>query len=84
MSRLFWTSVGAVGGIYTYRRTQRAWDRARERGVLGTAQALVAGVQRPTLTLGGYTITRTAPAPAVEGTVIDLTAPGAPRRVPVG
>ena len=42
MSRLLWVGIGAAGGIYTYRRGQRAWDRAKERGWSGTASILMA------------------------------------------
>ena len=38
MSRTIWIAVGAVGGIYAYRRGQRAVDEARERGLVGNAQ----------------------------------------------
>lgn len=41
MSRLLWVGIGAAGGIYTYRRGQRAWDRAKERGWSGTASVLM-------------------------------------------
>jgi len=37
MSRVLWVGVGAVGGIYTYRKGQQAWDTAKERGVSGNA-----------------------------------------------
>lgn len=37
MSRLVWVGIGAVGGIYAYRKGQRAVDQVRERGVAGTA-----------------------------------------------
>lgn len=39
MRRLFWTAVGAAGGIYAYRRSQRAVQEARQRGVVGNVQA---------------------------------------------
>lgn len=42
MARLLWVGIGAAGGIYTYRRGQQAWDRAKERGVGGTAAVLAA------------------------------------------
>jgi hypothetical protein len=42
MSRLLWVGVGAAGGIYTYRKGQRAWDRAKERGVGGNAAVVAA------------------------------------------
>ena len=38
MSRTFWVAVGAVGGIYAYRRGQRALDNAKERGFVGNVQ----------------------------------------------
>jgi len=42
MSRLIWVGVGAAGGIYGYRRGQRAWDRAKKRGPGGTAAVMFA------------------------------------------
>jgi hypothetical protein len=41
MSRLLWVGVGAAGGIYAYRKGQRAWDTAKERGVAGNAAVVV-------------------------------------------
>lgn len=38
MRRLVWVAVGAVGGIYAYRRGSALLSDARERGVLLTAQ----------------------------------------------
>ncbi len=38
MSRTFWVAVGAVGGIYAYRRGQRAVTDAKERGFVGNVQ----------------------------------------------
>lgn len=38
VSRTFWVAVGAIGGIYAYRRGQRALDDARERGLVGNVQ----------------------------------------------
>lgn len=53
MSRTFWVAVGAIGGIYAYRRGQRAVDNAKERGLVGnvqyaaeTAQSVSGGVAR--------------------------------------
>jgi hypothetical protein len=40
VSRLLWAGVGAVGGIYLYRKGQHTWDDAKERGVAGNAAAL--------------------------------------------
>lgn len=88
MSRIFWTSVGAVGGIYAYRRTTQAWDRAKERakerGLVGSAQVLMGHVRAPSLTVGGFTVTRTVEptvAAVTEGEraqVIDITEAGRP------
>ncbi len=36
MRRLFWTAVGAAGGIFVYRRGERRLEIARERGMIGT------------------------------------------------
>jgi hypothetical protein len=38
MRRLVWVAVGAVGGIYAYRRGSALVADARERGVVLTAQ----------------------------------------------
>ena len=38
MSRVMWVAVGAVGGIYAYRRGQRALDEAKARGFVGNVQ----------------------------------------------
>lgn len=38
MSRMVWVAVGAVGGIYAYRRGQRALDEAKARGFVGNVQ----------------------------------------------
>jgi hypothetical protein len=38
MSRTFWVVVGAAGGIYAYRRGQRAVTDAKERGFVGNVQ----------------------------------------------
>ena len=38
MRRLVWVAVGAVGGIYAYRRGNVLVAQARERGVVLTAQ----------------------------------------------
>ena len=38
MRRLFWTAVGAAGGIYAYRRGTRAVQQARARGLVGNLQ----------------------------------------------
>ncbi len=39
MARLVWVAVGAVGGIYAYKRASQAMDTARERGVVGNVNA---------------------------------------------
>lgn len=33
MSRLFWVGIGAVGGIYGYRKASRAAEEARQRSL---------------------------------------------------
>ena len=38
--RIFWTAVGAAGGIIVYRQGQRFIGDARERGMLASAQKL--------------------------------------------
>lgn len=40
MSRLLWAGAGAAGGIYCYRRGNRAWEEAKERGFAGNAAVL--------------------------------------------
>lgn len=41
MSRLFWAAVGAAGGIAAYRKWEQVKDRAREEGLVPTAQAMI-------------------------------------------
>lgn len=41
MARLIWIGVGAVGGIYAYRKGERVVGAVREQGVAGTAQVLL-------------------------------------------
>ena len=38
MSRVIWVAVGSAGGIYAYRRGQRALDEAKARGFVGNVQ----------------------------------------------
>lgn len=40
VSRLVWVGVGAVGGIYVYRRGHRVWQDAKDRGVAGNLTIL--------------------------------------------
>lgn len=40
MSRLLWVGAGAVGGIYLYRKGERVWDEAKDRGIAGNASVL--------------------------------------------
>ncbi|MDP4014749.1 MAG: hypothetical protein U0990_04565 [Candidatus Nanopelagicales bacterium] len=42
MGRLIWVGVGAAGGIYAYRRAERVWLEAKDRGVAGNATILAA------------------------------------------
>lgn len=46
MSRVFWVTVGAVGGVMAYRRGVAAMHTARERGALGTVQAAASTTSR--------------------------------------
>lgn len=39
VSRLFWAAVGAAGGIAAYRKWEQVKDRARDEGIVPTAQA---------------------------------------------
>lgn len=52
-SRLFWVAVGAVGGVYAYRRGQRAVVDARERGLVGNVAAVAGTVSRVAGVIGG-------------------------------
>lgn len=40
MGRMFWTGVGAAGGIYAYRRGTRVVEGVKVRGAWGTAQVV--------------------------------------------
>ena len=60
MSRTFWVAIGAIGGVYAYRRGQRAVDNARERGLVGnvhvaaeTVGSVAAGAGRLVALAGG-------------------------------
>ena len=44
MGRAVWMAVGAVSGIYAYRKGTRAIDGARERGFVGNVQIAANGV----------------------------------------
>lgn len=73
MSRLVWVGIGAAGGIYAYRKSQRAWGRTKERGVAGTATLAAHTAARwygqvRDATLEAQQNDRTTP-----GEVIDLT-----------
>lgn len=52
-SRMFWVSVGAVGGIVVYRRGQRAVEQARGRGVVGNVAAVAGKVSRVAAAVAG-------------------------------
>ncbi len=45
-SRVFWVAVGAVGGVYAYRKGQRLVADARERGLVGNVAAAAGTVSR--------------------------------------
>ncbi len=42
MARLVWVGVGAVGGIYAYRKGEQAMSTVREQGLVGTLQVVTA------------------------------------------
>lgn len=42
MARLIWIGVGAVGGVYAYRKGEQVVDTVRQQGIAGTAQAVAA------------------------------------------
>ena len=46
MSRTFWVVVGAVGGVFAYRKGTQAASRARELGPLGSAQVAAQATSR--------------------------------------
>lgn len=74
MARLIWIGMGAVGGVYAYRKGEQVVDAVREQGVIGTAQVVAAAAvhsagvlraqQQPTapaqpgLRVGRFRITR--------------------------
>lgn len=70
MSRLVWVGIGAAGGIYTYRKGQRLWERTKERGVAGTATAAAATAAQ----LYGQVRQATAEAQRPAPTRLDLRA----------
>jgi hypothetical protein len=39
MGKLVWVAIGAAGGIYAYRRAQRAAETVRERNLVENLQA---------------------------------------------
>ena len=41
MGRVLWMGVGAVGGIYAYRKGERAYRAVQAQGLAGTTQILV-------------------------------------------
>ncbi len=73
MSRLFWVSVGAVGGYYAARRGERLVEEARERGLVGnvtlaasTAAKAATGATKAAAALGETVRARTAGRPRAE------------------
>lgn len=74
MARLIWIGVGAVGGVYAYRKGEQVVETVREQGVLGTVQLVAtaalraqpAAGERRGVRVGRFRITRAddrAPAP---------------------
>jgi hypothetical protein len=51
MARLVWVGVGAVSGIYVYRKGERAVDAVREQGLAGTMQVVAAATLNAVVSL---------------------------------
>lgn len=54
MARLVWVGVGAFGGVYVYRKGERAAEAVREQGLIGTMQVLAAAVLHSNAALRDY------------------------------
>jgi hypothetical protein len=67
MSRLVWVGVGAVGGIYAYRKGERALDAVREQGVVGTVQLVAATTVNSVVALRSRSDVQAAPMLAEAG-----------------
>ena len=51
MARVIWVGVGAVGGVYAYRKGGQAVDAVREQGIAGTVQIVAASALHAALAL---------------------------------
>lgn len=71
MARLVWIGVGAVGGVYAYRKGERALGAFREQGFVGSVQVVAATAANSAALMRGSW----APAAAA-------TAPPAPAAAP--
>jgi hypothetical protein len=67
MSRLVWVGVGAVGGIYAYRKGERVLDAVREQGVVGTVQLVAATTVNSVVALRSRSDVQAAPMLAEAG-----------------
>ena len=72
MARVIWVGVGAVGGVYAYRKGGQAVDAVREQGLLRTAQIVAAGALHSLVALR----TTHDPAPAAPFPQSDEAVPG--------
>jgi hypothetical protein len=64
MARLVWVGVGAVGGVYVYRKGERAVDAVREQGVIGTVQVVAATTLHALVSLRSHPAQHAVIAPA--------------------
>ena len=70
MGKLVWVAVGAAGGIYAYRRAQRAAETVRERDLVENLQA--AGERATSIASSIRTLTALLPGgrPAAQHTIV--------------
>jgi len=78
MARLIWIAVGAAGGIYTYRKGERAVAAVREQGVAGTAQLVASAASQRIAARNAAGPAVTAPAPGVTIGRIRISRAGGP------
>ncbi|CAB4899395.1 unannotated protein [freshwater metagenome] len=70
MGKLVWVAIGAAGGIYAYRRAQRAAETVRERDLVENLQA--AGERATSIASSIRALTALLPnaRPAAQHTII--------------
>jgi hypothetical protein len=70
MGKLVWVAIGAAGGIYAYRRAQRAAETVRERDLVENLQA--AGERATSIASSIRTLTALLPGgrPAAQHTIV--------------